>query len=202
MIGAASESLPQSVSKPGEERPVTTHAISETHPLHRLFRGITEQTFISELGIGDPQVVGYVANLLAAFVPSDAIWKLRDGQGQRLKQVTAMVAEAEAAPDADRKRDCHRHVGDFTLFWTGVYPEAIPTLQGADSADHLIHYQQQGKRSYYLASTLVPGDEAPILRRLSHEFEWLAYGLSRVRREWERHDGESARDPIGRKFSV
>ena len=89
-----------------------------------------------------------------------------------------MVAEAESAPDADRRRECHRHVGDFTLFWTGVYPEALGKLQGSDSPDHLINYQQQGKRSYYLASTLDDGDEAPVLRRLSHEFELCAFGLS------------------------
>lgn len=179
-----------------------TRAIPESHPLHRLFRGITEQTFMSELGIGDPRLVGYVANLLAAFVPSDVIWKLRDGHGRRLKEVAAMVAEAEAAPDAERRRECHRHVGDFTLFWTGVYPEAIHKLQGADSPDHLIHYQQQGKRSYYLASTLDDGDDAPVLRRLSHEFELLAYGLSRVRREWERHEPESPQGPIAPRFGV
>src|SRR4051794_38612915 len=136
-----------------------TRAIPETHPLHRLFRGITEQTFLTELGIGDPGLVGYVANLLARFVPSDAIWRLRDGRGRRLKEVTAMVAEAESAPDADRRRDGHRHVGDFTLFWTGVYPEALGQLQGTESPDHLIHFQLQGKRSYYLASTLDVGDE-------------------------------------------
>lgn len=179
-----------------------TRAVSESHPLHRLFRGFTEQTFLAELGIGDPRLVGYVANLLACFVPSDAIWRLRDGQGRRLKEVTAMVAEAEAAPDPDRRRDCHRHVGDFTLFWTGVYPEALGKLQGSDSPDHLIHFQQQGKRSYYLASTLGDGDEAPVFRRLSHEFELCAFGLSRVRREWERHETEATRGPTAPRLSV
>ncbi|GAC1469291.1 MAG: hypothetical protein NVSMB9_12950 [Isosphaeraceae bacterium] len=179
-----------------------TRALSEDHPLHRLFRGFTEQTFIAELGIGDPRLVGYVANLLACFVPSDTIWRLRDGQGRRLKEVTAMVAEAEASGDNERRRDCHRHVGDFTLFWTGVYPEALAKLQGAESPDHLIQFQQQGKRSYYLASTLDEGEEAPVLRRLSHEFELCAFGLSRVRREWERHEAEASRAPMGRGFVV
>jgi hypothetical protein len=179
-----------------------TRPVSESHPLHRLFRGITEHTFLTELGIGDPRLVGYVANLLACFVPSDAIWWLRDAQGRRLKEVTAMVAEAESAPSAERRRECHRHVGDFTLFWTGVYPEALAKLQGTDTADHLIHYQQQGKRSYYLASTLEEGDEAPVLRRLSHEFELCAFGLSRVRREWEKHEAEATRGPITPKFTT
>ena len=104
-----------------------------------------------------------------------------------------MVAEAESAPDAERRRECHRHVGDFTLFWTGVYPEALPKLQASGSPDHLIDFQPQGKRSYYLASTLEDGDEAPVLRRLSDEFELCAFGLSRVRREWEKTETEPPR---------
>ena len=56
--------------------------------------------------------------------------------------------------------------------------------------DHFIDYCEQGKRSYYIASTFGDDpyrDEAPVLRRLSDEFELCAYGLNQVRREWERH---------------
>jgi hypothetical protein len=164
-----------------------TRGLPESHPLHRLFRGLTEATFLDELGIGDPKLVGYVADLLARFVPSSEIWRLRDADGRRIDRVAAMVAEAESSRDDERRRECHRHVGDFTLFWTGVYPEALDRLRAADSADHLISFQEQGKRSYYLASTL-GDDDASVFRRLSVEFETCAFGLSRVRREWERFD--------------
>jgi hypothetical protein len=160
-----------------------------------MFRGLTEHTFLSELGIADPRLVGYVANLLARFVPTQAIWRLRDSRGRRLHEVTAMLAEAETAAEIDRRRECHRHVGDFTLFWTGVYPEALGKLQPHGSPDHLIEFQRQGKRSYYLASTLEEGEEAPILRRLSDQFELCAFGLSRVRREWEK--SETEHPPLG-----
>ena len=53
-------------------------AIPESHPLHRLFRGLTEYAFMNELGIGDPSLVGYVAGMLANFVPSEALWRVRD----------------------------------------------------------------------------------------------------------------------------
>ena len=167
----------------------------KSHPLHRLFRGLTESTFMTELGIGDPSLVGYVADLLASFVPSQMVWRLRDKQGRPIVQVTRMVAEAESANDDRRRSECHRHVGDFTLFWTGVYPEALGRLQGSESPDCLISYQQQGKRSYYLASTLSTADDrGSVLRRLSDEFELCAFGLSRVRREWEKieSDGSAA----------
>ncbi len=167
-------------------------------PASTLFRGLTEHTFQSELGIADPRLVGYVANLLACFVPSQSIWRLHDRQGRRLLEVSAMLAEAATAADAGRRRECHRHVGDYTLFWTGVYPEALPKLRASGSPDHLIDFQRQGKRSYYLASTLEDGDEAPLLRRLSEQFELCAFGLSRVRRE----QGRTERDRIPRHGTI
>lgn len=164
-----------------------TSSLPPNHPLHRLFRGLTEHTFLAELGIGDPRLVGYVSDLLVRFVPSEGVWRVRDRQGRVLTEVITMLAEADASDDLDRRRECYRHVGDFTLFWTGVFPEA---LGPGEAPARLVEYQRQGKRSYLLASTY-EGEEAPVLRRLSVEFELCAFGLSRVRREWERLDPPS-----------
>jgi hypothetical protein len=164
----------------------TTREIPESHPLVRLFRGLTEHTFQAELGIADPGVVGYVADLLTRFVPARNLAALRDADGRRMVEIASILAEAERTADAERRRECHRHVGDLTLFWTGVFPEAVGRIQASGSAaDQLINYPRQGKRSYHVAST-IDGPEAPVLRRLSAEFEVCAYGLSRVREEWER----------------
>jgi hypothetical protein len=169
-------------------------AIPESHPLHRLFRGLTESAFMNELGIGDPPLVQYVAELLASFVPAASLWRLRNAEGRPLVEVTAMVAEAEAAGDAERKRECYRHVGDYTLFWTGVYPEALGRLRRSHSPDALINYQEQGKRSYYVASRLSSGSfMSSVFRRLSDQFELCAFGLSCVRREWENFEAERSR---------
>ena len=54
--------------------------------------------------------------------------------------------------------------------------------------DHFIDYCNQGKRSYFIASTFEDDpyrEEAPVLRRLSEQFELCAYGLNQVRKEWE-----------------
>src|SRR5438105_109495 len=160
------------------------------HPLRRLFAGLTEQTFLETLGVADPSLTDYLSVLLSRFVHFDSIYRLRDLQGKRLDEVTAMVLEAEQLPPEGRtRREVHRHIGDFTLFWTGVYPEALRKLRSVMSRDHFIDFCQQGKRSYYIASTFEEEpyrEEAPILRRLSDEFELCAYGLTQVRREWER----------------
>ena len=160
------------------------------HPLRRLFAGITEQTFMRLLGIGDPSLVDYLSELLSRFIHQDAIYRLRDAQGRRLLEVADMMLEAQCMPPSGRtRREYYRHIGDFTLFWTGVYPEALKRLQNALARDHFIDYCEQGKRSYWIASTFEDDDyrdEAPVLRRLSEEFEMCAYGLTQVRREWQR----------------
>jgi len=160
------------------------------HPLRRLFAGLTEQTFQSLLGVADPPVIDYLSLLLSRFVHLDAHFRLRDTQGKQLYEVADMLLEAEAMPpEARTRREYHRHIGDFTLFWTGVYPEALARLRSALRKDHFLDYCAQGKRSYFIASTFEDDpyrDEAPVLRRLSQEFELWAYGLTQVRHEWER----------------
>jgi hypothetical protein len=171
---------------------------SADHPLRRLFAGFTEQTFGGTLGVADPQLVDYLSGLLARFLHHDAIFRLRDTTGKRLDEVAEMVFEAEAMPPEGRtRREVHRHIGDFTLFWTGVYPEMLQRLRSVLRKDHFIDYCAQGKRSYYIASTFEDDqyrDEAPVLRRLSEQFELCAYGLNQVRREWERRSPDEPRE--------
>jgi hypothetical protein len=160
-----------------------------------MFSGLTEHTFLTALGMADPPLTDYLSELLSRFIAMDAIYRLRDAAGRRLEEVAAMMIEAEAMPAEGRtRREVHRHIGDFTLFWTGVYPEALEKLRNQLSRDSFIDYCEQGKRSYWIASTFEDEPyrtEAPILRRLSEGFELVAYGLNQVRREWERSRTES-----------
>ncbi len=171
---------------------MSTPAVPPSHPLMRLFRGLTECTFMTELGIADPPLVGYVADLLVRFVPSDNIWRVRDAQGRRITQVTAMIEEAETSNTEDRRRECHRHVGDFTLFWTGVYPEAPASPPGRVARGGVDRPATPGEAVLLLASTFGRGVElqGALRRSCSAEFELCAFGLSRVRREWERSNPE------------
>ncbi|HEX6963318.1 MAG TPA: hypothetical protein VF175_15735 [Lacipirellula sp.] len=160
--------------------------------LRRFFAGLTEYAFSVRMGLADPPLVDYVSEMLVRFVKNDAIYGVRSPRGQRLVQVTDMLAEAEARQGVARRR-VHRHIGDFTLFWTGVYPE-IANRMRQGRKDSLIDYYDQGKRNYYLASKLpAEEEEAPddVLKRLSDNFELCVYGLGEVRRQWEQREGES-----------
>jgi hypothetical protein len=161
-------------------------------PLRDFFAGVAEYTFESRLGIADPPLVDYIADLLARFIRSDVLYSLRNLSGQRLGEVGHMLAEAEARV-GEARREVHRHIGDFTLFWTGVYPEALGASTGKTHLKHdrFVDYCQQGKRAYYIASTIPCEKEqvdGNVLERLSQEFELCAYGLSEARKEWERRE--------------
>lgn len=149
--------------------------------------------------MADEPVEAYLTDLLVRFVHVDNIFRIRDARGRRLSQVVDMLRSTEEVP-VDRvfarKREVHRHVGDFTLFWTGVYPEALRFLQGRRAKDSLIDYIEQGRKSYLIASKFTPPElrsEAAVLARLADQFEWCVIGLHRVRELWERRDPESFR---------
>jgi hypothetical protein len=171
------------------------------HPLRRFFAGYTEQTFQSTLGIADPALIDYLAVLLSRFVSVDALYRLHNARGKRLEEVADMLLEVCAMPPEGRTtREVHRHIGDVTLFWTGLYPEALDRLRSSLCKDYFVNYCEQGKRSYYIASTFADEpyrEEAPVLRRLSDQFEMCAYGLREVRREWERQEPDVPRRLIG-----
>jgi hypothetical protein len=162
--------------------------LSGPEQLRNLFAALTEQTFAIDLGVADPPLVDYLSDMLVRFVRIEAIFSIRDVVGRRLEEVAEMLCEA-GQREGRPQRELHRHIGDFTLFWTGVYPEALRRLRTAERKDALIDYQVQGKRSYLIASTFDADEyraEAAVLRRLSDEFELCSQGLARVRHEWER----------------
>ncbi len=158
--------------------------------LQRYFSGVTESAFQTRLGVADPPLLEYISDLLVRFVHCDTIYRVRNLSGGRLDQVAEMLAEADARI-GESKREVHRHIGDFTLFWSGLYPEALRRMQSPWRKDSLLDYCQHGKRSYYIASTIRERDDDPqcdVLERLSHDFELCVYGLGEVRRELERRE--------------
>jgi hypothetical protein len=160
---------------------------SET-ALRRLFAALTEQTFQVEIGVADPHLIDYLTDMLLRFTRSDEMYGFRSVNGHRLEQVADMIEEADQR-QAQPQRELYRHIGDFTLFWSGLYPEGLKRLQSPFKKDHLIDYEEQGKNSYLIASRFEQEpyeEEAAVLRRLSKEYELCREGLKLVRQELDR----------------
>ena len=165
-------------------------AISGHHPLRRLFAGLVEDAFCTQVGVCDPVLTDYLAGLLVDFTHIDRLNAIRNAEGKRLDQIAAMLAVlASQCPTSSVQRDraVYRNIGDYTLFWAGVYPEHLKRAR-RDRSDVLLDYVTQGRRSYAIVSELVDDDEVPppsLFRHLSEDFEYCLYGLGLVRRELE-----------------
>ena len=111
--------------------------------LRRYFAGLAEYTFQTQLGVADPPLTDYISDMLTRFVRCDAIFRMKNLAGKRLHEVAEMMVEAQQRV-GDARREVHRHVGDFTLFWTGVYPEALKRMRSESRKDHMIDYLAEG----------------------------------------------------------
>jgi len=163
--------------------------LPEGHPLRRMFSGLAEHAFFSHLGVADPPLTDYLSGLLSRFLHFDAVYRLRNEAGKPITQLTDMVLEAEQLPAGRTRREYYRHIGDFALFWTGLYPEVVDRQRTKLCKDAMVNYTVQGKRGYLLTSRMEQAEhhdaEASLFRRLSDQFELCAVGLRKVREEWE-----------------
>jgi hypothetical protein len=165
--------------------------------LRDFFGGLTEHTFEARLGIADPPLIDYLVELLVRFIRTDALLATRSDEGEPLDQVAELVVAAENRV-GEAKRAVNRHIGDFTLFWTGVYPEALHHLRAAGRKDHFVDYCEHGKRAYRIASAIPAGPnevQGEVLERLSYEFDTCIIGLGEVRKEWEQQTPRSGDAP-------
>lgn len=172
---------------------------SASHSLERFFAGFAEYIFHSRLGVADTELVTYISDLLIRFTKMESLHRVRQLNGKPATEVVGMMTEAQQRIGG-AKREVHRHIGDFALFWTGLYPESLRELQGPDRRDQFVNYCHQGKKAYEIASEIEPDSEvmtpSALLKRLSDQFEMCAYGLREVRRQWESPDDNGSDSPL------
>ncbi len=165
------------------------------HPLRQLFGALTEKSFTEYLGWADAKVTSYVSDLLIDFTQTDQLYKIRDKDNQSIDSVVDLLFESEVLLEAqslDRERDVHRHIGDFTLFMAGLFPEYLRRLNTAGRIYHkdfLVDYVKTGKRSYGIVAQIGREDaETSLLlfKKLSENFELCVTGLGFVRSDLDR----------------
>jgi hypothetical protein len=169
-----------------------TRKVSDNHPVKTYFVGALHESFHNRLGLAETEEVeAYLTEMLIRFLHCDGIFAIRDSAGRQIESVMEMVAEGDVRQNADsfdREREVHRHVGDFLLFWSGLFPEFLRELKAPTRPDLVLDVTQQGKYSYHVVSTFEHdpyGDEAALFRKLSEEFEAFQMGLSFVRASFE-----------------
>jgi hypothetical protein len=163
--------------------------ISDSHPLRQLFHEIVADCYAAHTGITDPELTSYVGDLLTEFSAADRLYRLRDAEGRPVRALSEMVAAADPvfgnASSFDEEREVRRHIGDYALFATGMFPETMQLWRhsGTSGFHEMV---AAGKESYYIVSQFDLFEyklEAPLFARLSEDFETCRFGLTQVREE-------------------
>ena len=162
-------------------------SISPNHPLRQLFADLVAKELPWDQGIAR-----YVGDLLIDFVHVDNLYRIRNCRGKRLEEVGEMLVESNPMLDArsfEREREVRKHIGDYTLFLTGMFPEYVATLPRRGlRLDRLIDYVKAGKESYQIVGAFNQFEYrrvAPLFGRLAEQFEYCVYGLNRVKSDLE-----------------
>jgi len=161
--------------------------ISPNHPLRGLFADLVAK----ELP-WDQEVAAYVGDLLIDFVHVENLYRIRNCRGKRLEEGGEMLVESNPLLDAssfEREREVRKHIGDYTLFLTGMFPEYVAMLPRRGlRLDSLVDYVKAGKESYRIVGAFDQFEyryAAPLYRRLAEQFEYCVHGLDRVKSDLE-----------------
>ncbi len=177
------------------------------HPLRVLFREAADWAFrhaeFPEPRAQDGRLKGYISEgLLLKFLHVDRLYRLRDARGRPLADVAEMLISGEATGVSPEIRvlTIQRHIGDYTLFITGLFPESLERLRRdwrrRDSVmvqlgDLIVpfrdpgeYYEEAGRRAYRQAAEIgleVGLSEAEIFAKLSDFFRVYSELMGLVR---------------------
>lgn len=169
--------------------------ISGEHPIWMYFGKAVHQAMVESFGLSEEDVEVYVTRLLVDFLHGDNLFAIRDRMGKPIDSIADMLVEGDVRYNAnsfDREREVHRHIGDFLLFSSGLFPEYLRELRAANVRDLLLDVNQQAKESYHIASTFDHDPyaaEAKTLGKLSAQFEAYQASLMLVRASFDAFGG-------------
>jgi hypothetical protein len=164
-------------------------AVPESNPLRDLFGQLVDQHFDHQIGLRDSDVKQYVTDLLTEFCDARQLIKIRDANQRPIDDVGEMLMEADPiygpAPSFDRERQVRKHIGDYTLFFTGMFPESINRFRlRRNRLENFVDFVKAGKESYFVVSKFDQFEYrkvAPMFAKLAREFESCVFGLNQVK---------------------
>ena len=152
--------------------------------LRRFFDQAIRASFHDLALQGDP-AAPYLADLLTRFARTENLCP-RGRVIPSLETVVDMMLDAQAVWNVDtpdfrpeHEVSVRRHIGDYTLFMTGIFPERVERTAGT------AFYVTQGKRAYRFISEHARASSrgAPLpYRWLAERFETYAAALDYTRR--------------------
>ena len=127
--------------------------------------------------LDDVHISNYIANMLAQFTKSSGLFKIRESDKETSHYIVDMIEDSMQS-DNIRKYYIYCHIGDFTLFLTGMIPEYVKyRFENKRRPVDRSYYVNFGKAYYGLASETSNARKSRLsdtLSQLSEGFEVVA----------------------------
>lgn len=152
--------------------------------LYPFFHRHIERGF-GQRGLGDPAVVDYVSDLLTRFARTSALYAVKDAEGAPLERIVQLMVEMQRAqgldeqrPDRPREALLATHLGEYTLFMSGLFRERL------QARGELNYYVEHGRSAYRHSAGLERNaHRARLFNRLYVTFDRISGTLDHIRRE-------------------
>jgi hypothetical protein len=151
--------------------------------LYQFFRHQVSHGFHRH-GIAQPATVDYVSDVLSRFAQTRALYALRDAGGQPLEYIVDMLEAWRQAQDDGgraspaRERLVIRHLGEYTLFMSGLFRERLRRRGELD------YYLTHGSSAYWrCADAEANPRQRQVYWHLHQDFGRISNTLDDMRRE-------------------
>ncbi len=150
-------------------------------PSAALFLYVALRRLLLEVGVDDRAVSDYCAALVLAFGRRDRAYRVGEHDENRYEYLVDLVAEAGRA-EGDRQFQVRLHLGNFSLWLSGIFPDYIAARRVSKAGPDLPYYEQLGASGFRMASDHRLADAyglAPVLRSAAERFGALRVALNR-----------------------
>lgn len=151
-------------------------------PSAALFFYVVLRRLLLELGVDDRALTDYCAAMVLAFGRGDRAYHLAEHDENRYAYLVDLIAEAGRA-EGERQFRVRLHLGNFSLWLTGIFPDYIAARRTRKGGPSLPYYEAHGRRGFLLASDHALARQyglIGVLRAAGERFGELRVALNRL----------------------
>lgn len=149
-----------------------------------------------EGGVTDPTTADYVASVVVAFGRGDRAWRVSEESDREYHYLIDMIAALVDAPER-RAFLLRAHLGNYSLWLTGLFPDFVEGRVRRRGAPPLRYYEEMGSAGFRSASSSREAEGlgvAELFLEMSRSFSEVRVALNRVS---DRHLWSGGADPVG-----
>jgi hypothetical protein len=151
-------------------------------PSPSLFYYVLLRRLLLELGVDDRAVTDYCAAMVLAFGRNGRAWRIGEHDENEYAYLVDLVDEAGRA-EGERQFRVQMHLGNFSLWLTGIFPDYIAARATRKGAPDIPYYEALGRTGFLLASDSRLAEAcgmSPVLRAAGRQFPVLRMALNKM----------------------